>query len=141
MLEVVYLSAILTSCLIRLESTNLLSEFHCKLYRCGGVFLLMIRRPPRSTLDRSAAASEVYKRQSGVRGRRRRRGRAPDLRARGDAPGAARQAALDRGGQPRPRARGAAPVSYTHIRAHETVLDIVCRLLLEKKTKKHAYPH
>ena len=25
------------------------------------------------------------------------------------------------------------PVSYTHLRAHETVLDIVCRLLLEKK--------
>ena len=33
----------------------------------------------------------------------------------------------------------AAPsVSYTHLRAHETVLDLVCRLLLEKKkyTKK-----
>ena len=29
-----------------------------------------------------------------------------------------------------------APVSYTHLRAHETVLDLVCRLLLEKK-KKH----
>src|SRR5665811_2563088 len=31
-------------------------------------------------------------------------------------------------------------VSYTHLRAHETVLDLVCRLLLEKKkkqTKKH----
>ena len=27
-------------------------------------------------------------------------------------------------------------VSYTHLRAHETVLDLVCRLLLEKK-KKH----
>src|SRR5665811_1904355 len=27
-------------------------------------------------------------------------------------------------------------VSYTHLRAHETVLDIVCRLLLEKKKKK-----
>ena len=24
-----------------------------------------------------------------------------------------------------------APVSYTHLRAHETVLDLVCRLLLE----------
>ena len=24
-------------------------------------------------------------------------------------------------------------VSYTHLRAHETLLDIVCRLLLEKK--------
>ena len=28
---------------------------------------------------------------------------------------------------------GVEPVSYTHLRAHETVLDIVCRLLLEKK--------
>ena len=28
-------------------------------------FFLMIRRPPRSTLDRSSAASDVYKRQSG----------------------------------------------------------------------------
>ena len=25
------------------------------------------------------------------------------------------------------------PVSYTHLRAHETVLDLVCRLLLEQK--------
>mgnify|MGYP003381631014 CR=1 FL=1 len=32
-------------------------------------------------------------------------------------------------------------VSYTHLRAHETVLDLVCRLLLEKKkrTKYHSY--
>ena len=29
--------------------------------------------------------------------------------------------------------RAAEPVSYTHLRAHETVLDLVCRLLLEKK--------
>ena len=29
-------------------------------------------------------------------------------------------------------------VSYTHLRAHETVLDLVCRLLLEKK--KHEQP-
>ena len=29
---------------------------------------------------------------------------------------------------------GTGPVSYTHLRAHETVLDLVCRLLLEKKT-------
>src|SRR5665811_2557644 len=28
---------------------------------------------------------------------------------------------------------GWGPVSYTHLRAHETVLDLVCRLLLEKK--------
>eukprot|EP00656_Telonema_subtile_P003413 TRINITY_DN11563_c0_g1_i2.p1 TRINITY_DN11563_c0_g1~~TRINITY_DN11563_c0_g1_i2.p1 ORF type:complete len:274 (+),score=29.72 TRINITY_DN11563_c0_g1_i2:697-1518(+) len=30
---------------------------------------------------------------------------------------------------------GCGPVSYTHLRAHETVLDLVCRLLLEKKKK------
>ena len=29
-------------------------------------------------------------------------------------------------------------VSYTHLRAHETVLDLVCRLLLEKKNYKKA---
>src|SRR5664280_3384 len=29
------------------------------------------------------------------------------------------------------RAILAGPVSYTHLRAHETVLDLVCRLLLE----------
>ena len=29
--------------------------------------------------------------------------------------------------------RSVKPVSYTHLRAHETVLDLVCRLLLEKK--------
>src|SRR5450759_4903659 len=67
----------------------------------------MIRRPPRSTPLYSSAASDVYKRQ--------------------DywcccwsfqlllPPGVA--------------------VSYTHLRAHETRHDLVCRLLLEKKKK------
>mgnify|MGYP003376411062 CR=1 FL=1 len=32
------------------------------------------------------------------------------------------------------QAIGEGSVSYTHLRAHETVLDLVCRLLLEKKT-------
>ena len=34
-------------------------------------------------------------------------------------------------------------VSYTHLRAHETVLDLVCRLMLEKKktpTTAHTIP-
>ena len=31
-------------------------------------------------------------------------------------------------------------VSYTHLRAHETVLDLVCRLLLEKKQDKNTEP-
>ena len=30
----------------------------------------------------------------------------------------------------------ATPVSYTHLRAHETGRNLVCRLLLEKKKKK-----
>ena len=34
-----------------------------------------------------------------------------------------------------------APVSYTHLRAHETVLDLVCRLLLEKKKKQTTKQH
>ena len=29
------------------------------------------------------------------------------------------------------------PVSYTHLRAHETKANLVCRLLLEKKNKQH----
>ena len=36
-------------------------------------------------------------------------------------------------------ARGLGAVSYTHLRAHETVLDLVCRLLLEKKKSKNAH--
>ena len=36
---------------------------------------------------------------------------------------------LARGGE----LNAVAPVSYTHLRAHETVLDLVCRLLLGKK--------
>ena len=31
------------------------------------------------------------------------------------------------------------PVSYTHLRAHETVLELVCSLLLEQK--KGTHPH
>mgnify|MGYP003376648690 CR=1 FL=1 len=33
------------------------------------------------------------------------------------------------------------PVSYTHLRAHETVLDLVCRLLLEKKKEIYIKEH
>ena len=33
---------------------------------------------------------------------------------------------------------GVKAVSYTHLRAHETVLDLVCRLLLEKKHNHHS---
>ena len=83
----------------------------------------MIRRPPRSTLDRSSAASDVYKRQDynvawpGA-----------EIAVMGSA-GAAEiifKKEIDSAKD---------PVSYTHLRAHETVLDLVCRLLLEKKKK------
>ena len=81
----------------------------------------MIRRPPRSTLDRSSAASDVYKRQAYM--------------------------TLDSGATWNPLTTNIpgnyfvvrflndtlGAVSYTHLRAHETVLDLVCRLLLEKK--------
>ena len=36
----------------------------------------------------------------------------------------------------RSRVTHSVPVSYTHLRAHETVLDLVCRLLLEKKKQR-----
>ena len=83
----------------------------------------MIRRPPRSTLDRSSAASDVYKSQV--------------LEAvaldvvdvlLGDAPGRGQVQAL---------VLVAAPedcLLYTSP-SPQTVLDIVCRLLLEKKKK------
>ena len=96
----------------------------------------MRRRPPRSTLDRSSAASDVYKRQGhafdggdrasiGLDGQH---GTTLDgLTVEMNGAGAAR--------------RGVAPVSYTHLRAHETVLDLVCRLLLEKKNPEPPRPN
>ena len=98
-------------------------------------FLLMIRRPPRSTLDRSSAASDVYKRQGCENTQS-----AAVLSA---------LSALDTGipaTQMRPsterRTASSGSVSYTHLRAHETVLDLVCRLLLEKKkTKNKTHTH
>src|SRR5665648_437134 len=33
--------------------------------------------------------------------------------------------------------RSSGPVSYTHLRAHETRHDLVCRLLLEKKKRRN----
>ena len=120
----------------------------------------MIRRPPRSTLDRSSAASDVYKRQTLIRNganlgfaeginRALRRGRSAFVALVNN------DAVVDPGWldplvgalETHPTAGAAAPlvlfdrwfvdvhlhaVSYTHLRAHETVLDIVCRLLLEK---------
>ena len=81
----------------------------------------MIRRPPRSTLDRSSAASDVYKRQVDVYG---------SVYVIGS---------IDGGSGDRDivtikySSSGDEAVSYTHLLAHETVLDLLCRLLLEKK--------
>ena len=79
----------------------------------------MIRRPPRSTLDRSSAASDVYKRQTIARAEVRK-----VLATILDLERLLAKVTLGTSG----------PVSYTHLRAHETVLDIVCRLLLEQQT-------
>mgnify|MGYP003380231913 CR=1 FL=1 len=98
----------------------------------GGVcFFLMIRRPPRSTLDRSSAASDVYKRQIGG---------LPKLRSLSSA-----HVSISNGELGKIPGENLVDihilcrtesVSYTHLRAHETVLDLVCRLLLEKKQPK-----
>eukprot|EP00658_Telonema_sp_P-2_P039304 TRINITY_DN28121_c0_g1_i1.p1 TRINITY_DN28121_c0_g1~~TRINITY_DN28121_c0_g1_i1.p1 ORF type:complete len:103 (+),score=16.80 TRINITY_DN28121_c0_g1_i1:112-420(+) len=63
----------------------------------------MIRRPPRSTLSSSSAASDVYKRQIQT---------------------VQMQCNM---------LMLSWAVSYTHLRAHETPEHLVCRLLLEKK--------
>ena len=88
----------------------------------------MIRRPPRSTQSRSSAASDVYKRQSLI---------LAIIKLIEDKMNA--QHDIDIGVQAIILVENSIryiSVSYTHLRAHETVLDLVCRLLLEKKKKK-----
>ena len=84
----------------------------------------MIRRPPRSTLDRSSAASDVYKRQ----GMSTQSFKSKFQKQYGKS---FYQIHLEKKME-----HAANSVSYTHLRAHETVLDLVCRLLLETKKKK-----
>ena len=121
-------------------------------------FFLIIQRPPRSTLDRSSAASDVYKRQrTAYTGKTSKMSLALAwglVSARTlmqmmqkhfdesfDNPFSARvsEGALTYISELIWREFYRYPVSYTHLRAHETVLDLVCRLLLEKKTKKHTH--
>eukprot|EP00825_Cyclidium_porcatum_P004222 TRINITY_DN11964_c0_g1_i1.p2 TRINITY_DN11964_c0_g1~~TRINITY_DN11964_c0_g1_i1.p2 ORF type:complete len:108 (-),score=27.23 TRINITY_DN11964_c0_g1_i1:6-329(-) len=85
----------------------------------------MIRRPPRSTHCISSAASDVYKRQ--VVSTQSTWGKKELM-----------QLALknNRQGYPLRQRYQSHPVSYTHLRAHETRHDLVCRLLLEKKKKR-----
>eukprot|EP00658_Telonema_sp_P-2_P063454 TRINITY_DN5218_c0_g1_i1.p1 TRINITY_DN5218_c0_g1~~TRINITY_DN5218_c0_g1_i1.p1 ORF type:complete len:122 (-),score=34.39 TRINITY_DN5218_c0_g1_i1:59-424(-) len=110
----------------------------------------MIRRPPRSTLSSSSAASDVYKRQVFTL-------LLLEATARweaGDAqftywslassiswgvlwldlaPGTNQEFSSSASIAVRTLSK---PVSYTHLRAHETPEHLVCRLLLEKKKKK-----
>mgnify|MGYP003380641547 CR=1 FL=1 len=104
----------------------------------------MIRDPPGSTLDRWAAASDVDKRQVLAKGQSGVARTDLHVFARiGDALAdlivhapctevgeGAREGDLAADGE---AGRNAHPVSYTHLRAHETVLGLLCRLLLEKK--------
>eukprot|EP00657_Telonema_sp_P-1_P008787 TRINITY_DN30801_c0_g1_i1.p1 TRINITY_DN30801_c0_g1~~TRINITY_DN30801_c0_g1_i1.p1 ORF type:complete len:113 (+),score=42.32 TRINITY_DN30801_c0_g1_i1:50-388(+) len=92
----------------------------------------MMRRPPRSTQSRSSAASDVYKRQASCSFF------SATISAPLAPPVAAARAAPPILATSLARAAEAfsatlAAVSYTHLRAHVTVLDLACRLLLEKK--------
>src|SRR5665811_2579580 len=94
----------------------------------------MIRKPQRATRGRSSAASDVYKRRERPRPRRRRREECRTCHRPSDI---SRRRSDTRSGRGTACCRSwRIPVSYTHLRAHETVLDLVCRLLLEKKKKK-----
>ena len=93
----------------------------------------MIRRPPRSTLDRSSAASDVYKRQVyDFIGN-------PQCQKAEALSDSEISYELNRIRELLARnwiSCDSVSVSYTHLRAHETVLDLVCRLLLEKTNKQ-----
>eukprot|EP00828_Plagiopyla_frontata_P042682 TRINITY_DN6438_c0_g1_i4.p3 TRINITY_DN6438_c0_g1~~TRINITY_DN6438_c0_g1_i4.p3 ORF type:complete len:119 (-),score=31.79 TRINITY_DN6438_c0_g1_i4:3-359(-) len=102
------------------------------------VFFSKIRRPPRSTLSSSSAASDVYKRQ--VHGSVYDEIEIEDLdfdQSTGiftySCPCGDRfRISLDE----LKNGKNIAAVSYTHLRAHETGRNLVCRLLLEKKKKR-----
>eukprot|EP00658_Telonema_sp_P-2_P055524 TRINITY_DN44135_c0_g1_i2.p1 TRINITY_DN44135_c0_g1~~TRINITY_DN44135_c0_g1_i2.p1 ORF type:complete len:123 (-),score=37.84 TRINITY_DN44135_c0_g1_i2:43-411(-) len=104
----------------------------------------MIRRPPRSTLSSSSAASDVYKRQY----QRRVRAclRTTSCRSLWK-PQRLMGALLPNNNAEKQKLKAGIfvllcsvniiyTVSYTHLRAHETPEHLVCRLLLEKKKKK-----
>src|SRR5680860_1750783 len=99
----------------------------------------MIRRPPRSTQSRSSAASDVYKRQQWPHGQG-----GPRLHGgvyvlgtgySGFVYPLCNQVKKQWSWLPNWARRWARPLSYTHLRAHETDSYLVCRLLLEKKKK------
>eukprot|EP00658_Telonema_sp_P-2_P032263 TRINITY_DN23935_c0_g1_i3.p1 TRINITY_DN23935_c0_g1~~TRINITY_DN23935_c0_g1_i3.p1 ORF type:complete len:129 (+),score=41.59 TRINITY_DN23935_c0_g1_i3:145-531(+) len=122
----------------------------------------MIRRPPRSTLSSSSAASDVYKRQVSTQSTGRDTPTMPGIFSATVASTVSRAMRASARHQPfctipvkeiasvlKLNVRDEAtalkldakmknmtePVSYTHLRAHETPEHLVCRLLLEKKKK------
>src|SRR5450759_4394384 len=111
----------------------------------------MIRLPPRSTPLYSSAASDVYKRQSQLRRSSATASTAPRTSTSAankgqPVPGTFRPSFTDKiypapdktdqgGRYGRCCNSRHVAVSYTHLRAHETRHDLVCRLLLEKKKK------
>eukprot|EP00658_Telonema_sp_P-2_P059596 TRINITY_DN4866_c0_g1_i2.p1 TRINITY_DN4866_c0_g1~~TRINITY_DN4866_c0_g1_i2.p1 ORF type:complete len:111 (-),score=25.25 TRINITY_DN4866_c0_g1_i2:109-441(-) len=105
----------------------------------------MIRRPPRSTLSSSSAASDVYKRQVNQWFAHSRHVAHLVMERLDNAVVLARD--IDSGFIALDLADlvehghcltflHVPPVSYTHLRAHETPEHLVCRLLLEKKKKQ-----
>eukprot|EP00658_Telonema_sp_P-2_P008287 TRINITY_DN13110_c0_g2_i1.p2 TRINITY_DN13110_c0_g2~~TRINITY_DN13110_c0_g2_i1.p2 ORF type:complete len:107 (-),score=19.58 TRINITY_DN13110_c0_g2_i1:30-350(-) len=105
----------------------------------------MIRRPPRSTLSSSSAASDVYKRQQKHGQQQRWTHHSLSVFWRKSVTPANfvyRGYPAHSGGYcwvcttPAPHIQ---PVSYTHLRAHETPEHLVCRLLLEKKNNNKPY--
>ena len=105
----------------------------------------MIRRPPRSTLDRSSAASDVYKRQ--LLDNLDESSHARFIERNGSLiwnTECQQESQIDQSKRSSTCLTTSAEslykpitVSYTHLRAHETVLDLVCRLSLETKKKKY----
>ena len=110
----------------------------------------MIRRPPRSTLDRSSAASDVYKRQAmeiacklndtlsiadiyRVKGIIQSNLNNFELSEEFFENSVRLNDDFESKYSKAESSQELGTVSYTHLRAHETVLDLVCRLLLEKK--------
>src|SRR5260370_13640563 len=88
----------------------------------------MIRRPPRSTLFPYTTLFRSREPETGSGNRAQRAGR-------GDRGGARERARHRTGvGQARPRAAGGAARSEEHTSELQSHLNLVCRLLLEKKT-------
>ena len=91
-------------------------------------------RPPSGlTLVRGRRALRAGSRRSPDRGRTGRAG--PSSRPPGRRTGTGRPRGRWSRGLPR-----RPTVSYTHLRAHENVIDIVCRLMLEKKKQHQQTP-